>query len=142
MSKVRKGIVSCLILGGLVTVSACQNSTTLKDGTFVGVSQKDENDAYASVTLTIKNQEISDVNFVTYQKDGSIKDEDYGKTAGEITNQEFYNKAQKAVKAMTTYQEQLIETKDIDEVDAISGATISYEQFKEATETALKEAQE
>lgn len=62
-----------------------------------------------------------------------MRDEDYGK----IENQEFYNKAQHALKAAGTYGPKLVEMQNMDKVDSLSGATVSYKQFSEATKKAL-----
>ena len=51
-----------------------------------------------------------------------------------------YKKAQTAVKAIKLYPAQLVETQDLNKVDAISGASISYSQFVEIATIALNEA--
>jgi major membrane immunogen (membrane-anchored lipoprotein) len=109
-----------------------------QDGTYVGKSSEDEDGAYGEVTITVEGGKIADCVYVTWQKDGTIKDENYGKVNGEISNQEFYDKAQLAVDAMEGYARQLAETGNLSDVDAVSGATISYDQFVEAVENALQ----
>ncbi|MDR1510751.1 MAG: FMN-binding protein, partial [Synergistaceae bacterium] len=86
----------------------------------------------------ITDGKVTDCSYVTWQKDGTIKDENYGKTDGEISNPEFYEKAQLAVDAMEQYARQYAEAGDLAGVDAVTGATISYDQFVEAVEDALK----
>ena len=61
---------------------------------------------------------------------------------GEIANRDFYNKAQKARAACDKYAQQLVSKGNIDDVDAISGATVNYNEFVEAVNTALKDAEE
>ena len=51
-----------------------------------------------------------------------------------------YQKAQVAVDAMKIYSAQLVETQDLNAVDAISGATVSYKQFVETVTRAVEEA--
>ncbi|MDR2553022.1 MAG: FMN-binding protein, partial [Treponema sp.] len=92
------------------------------------------------ITLTVKDGKPGACTFITRQKDGTIKAEDYGKIGGEISNADFYEKAQLAVRAMKGYAEQFVETGSLEKVDALSGATISYEQFLEAAEKALEKA--
>ncbi|NPD11656.1 FMN-binding protein [Enterococcus sp. MMGLQ5-2] len=122
----------------LVCLTACHaKETTLKDGSYEGTSSKDDEGAYAKVKLEIENEKIQQVEFQTIQKDGSIKDSEYGKRNGEITDQNFYNKAQLAVNAMKSYSQELEENQSLEKVEVISGATISYNQFKEAVEAAL-----
>jgi major membrane immunogen (membrane-anchored lipoprotein) len=111
--------------------------TSMPDGSYVGKSSPDDTGAYAEVTLVFKNQQLENCTFVTIQEDGSIKDQDYGKINGEISNSDYYDKAQLAVQAMQSYAQQYQELKDLREVDAISGATIAYNQFVEAVQNAL-----
>jgi major membrane immunogen (membrane-anchored lipoprotein) len=56
---------------------------------------------------------------------------------GEISNQAYYDKAQLAVRAMEAYAQQYVATQDVKAVDAVSGATIAYDQFREAVGEAL-----
>lgn len=126
-------------LFALLLFSGCQSKDkALTDGTYQGVSTKDDEGAYAKVKIEIENKKIKSVAFETIQKDGSIKDAEYGKKNGEIADQNYYNKAQIAVKAMETYRAALESKQSIDEVEVVSGATISYNQFKEAVKDALK----
>jgi major membrane immunogen (membrane-anchored lipoprotein) len=118
------------------------------DGTYTGQSsvyESDEDDdngnGYGVVTITIENGQITGCIYDTYEPDGTLKDSDYGLQDGEVSNRDYYNKAQKAVAACEKYAESLVETKDIDEVDAVSGATINYNNFKEAVKDALKQDQ-
>jgi major membrane immunogen (membrane-anchored lipoprotein) len=111
-----------------------------KDGAYTGRSGADDTGAYGEVTLTIAGGKVTDCRFVTWQKDGTIKDADYGKVNGEISNQAYYDKAQLAVRAMQQYAAQYLETQDLKALDAVSGATIAYNQFIEAAEIALEQA--
>ncbi|WP_010259439.1 FMN-binding protein [Treponema primitia] len=111
-----------------------------KDGTYSGKSGTDDTGAWGEITLTLKDSKVTDCVFITRQKDGSIKDENYGKVNGEISNQDFYDKAQLAVRAMEQYRRQFLENQSLKDLDAVSGATIAYNQFIEAVEGALEEA--
>ncbi|MDR1589218.1 MAG: FMN-binding protein [Oscillospiraceae bacterium] len=124
----------------ILTVLASCGLGGYKDGTYTGTSGKDEHGAYGEVTITIKDKKVSDCKFVTWQSDGTIKDENYGKENGVITNSDLYAEAQLAVNAMKSYAEQLVNKGKLSSVDAISGATATYNQFREAAEKALKEA--
>ncbi|MDR0423997.1 MAG: FMN-binding protein, partial [Clostridiales Family XIII bacterium] len=112
------------------------------DGAYSGVSSLDDEGAYAEVDITIEEGKISACSFVTRQSDGSLKDADYGKVNGEVSNRDYYDKAQLAVAAMGQYADDLVETGDISQVDAITGATIAYDQFREAVADALHGAQQ
>ncbi|MDR1043432.1 MAG: hypothetical protein LBL54_05945, partial [Clostridiales Family XIII bacterium] len=89
------------------------------DGMYTGKSSEDENGAYGEVTIIIEGGKVFDCAYVTWQKDGTIKDENYGKVNGEISNQDYYDKAQLAVEAMSTYASQFAETGDLSKVDAV-----------------------
>jgi major membrane immunogen (membrane-anchored lipoprotein) len=67
-------------------------------------------------------------------------DANYGQVYGEISNREFYDKAQLAVRAMEAYAKAYRETGDLTKVEAVSGATVSYNQFLEAAVEALERA--
>ncbi|MDR2355633.1 MAG: FMN-binding protein [Clostridiales Family XIII bacterium] len=108
-----------------------------EDGLYTGFSSEDDDGAYGEVTVAVEDGAITACGFVTRQKDGSIKDEEYGKVNGEISNREFYDKAQLAVRAMQQYADALVELQSAAKVDAISGATIAHGQFLEAVADAL-----
>ncbi|MDR1616015.1 MAG: FMN-binding protein [Syntrophomonadaceae bacterium] len=138
----KTGVFLCSLLLVLALISGCgSSSSSYKDGVFIGKSTEDDRGAYGEVTLTIKSGEIAGCQFVTWQKDGSVKDEEYGKVNGVIANQDYYDKAQLAVTAMARYAGQLEEVKRLDAVDVVSGATNSYDQFTEAVQSALEQAE-
>jgi major membrane immunogen (membrane-anchored lipoprotein) len=111
-----------------------------RDGTYTAKSSPDERGAIGEITLVIEKGRITKADYKGIMKNGKLKDQDYGKTNGKIENQEFYRKAQIAVKAMPSYPAKLLETQSVDSIDAVSGATVSYRQFSEAVKAALKQA--
>jgi major membrane immunogen (membrane-anchored lipoprotein) len=111
-----------------------------KDGVYFGKSGEDDSGAWAEVSITIAGEKISSCTFVTRQKDGSVKDENYGKVNGEISNRDYYDKAQLAVAAMKKYEAEFLRAGNLKDVEAVSGATIAYNQFTEAAEIALDAA--
>jgi major membrane immunogen (membrane-anchored lipoprotein) len=110
------------------------------DGVYTATSGADDRGAWGEVTITIADGKVADCLFVTRQKDGTIKGEDYGKINGAISNQDYYNKAQLAVRAMAQYARAFRETGSLSKVDVVSGATIAFDQFNEAVTAALDEA--
>ena len=141
-----------MCLTGALFLSACSSGPkSYKDGTYTArssmyeaLSDEDEDeggDGYGEVTITLKDNKITACTFTTYMTDGTVKDAEYGKQNGEIANQDYYNKAQRAVRASENYAVQLEAKGDLKQVDAISGATISFNEFKEAAEEALKQAE-
>jgi major membrane immunogen (membrane-anchored lipoprotein) len=129
-----------LLAVATLSLGACGGSgnvETHEDGVYTGVSSEDDDGAYGEVTIIVEGGAITDCTFVTWQKDGSFKDENYGKVNGEISNRDFYDKAQLAVAAMAQYADALVETQSPDAVDAVSGATIAHGQFLEAVADAF-----
>ena len=138
----------------MLIATACSSggSKTYSDGTYTGQSEvytsedSDEEEAagdgYGVVNLTIENNKITACEFQTYMTDGTLKDSEYGKKDGEVKNSDYYNKAQKAVAACDEYASQLVQNGSLDGIDAISGATINFNEFKEAVNAALKQAEE
>jgi major membrane immunogen (membrane-anchored lipoprotein) len=120
----------------LLALAGC-GKAVYKDGVYTGKSGADDTGAWGEVTLTIGEGKIRGCEFITRQKDGTVKAEDYGKVNGEISNQAFYDKAQLAVAAMKKYAADYTRTGNLKDVEAVSGATIAYNQFLEAVEEAL-----
>ena len=129
-------------------LSGC-GSVSYADGTYEGRSSAyelleenaAEGDGYGVVTITITDNVITACTYTPYQADGTVKGEDYGKTGrGAIASQEYYHMAQRAVQACQTYADQLAAEGDLQKVDAVSGATIAYDQFLEAVQDALDKA--
>ena len=107
--------------------------TGAKDGTFAADSSEHAQLGHSHVELTIENGAIAKVVHTGFDKDGKQKDENYGADKPEGVRK----KAQVAYKAITSYAEQLTSKKDLAKVDAIAGATVSYDQFNEAVAKAV-----
>ncbi len=108
----------------------------LKDGTYSGMFTSTKDGATTSVNLTIKDQKIVDCELIAKDAKGDIKDENYGKDAGEKN----YQIAQKAVAGMKQYPALLVELQDVHDIEAISGASISLVEFRIAVQEALAKA--
>ena len=137
--------ISCVMV--LAGCGSGTKTAVYKDGTYTATSSVYTNDdgsedgnGYGTVTLTIKDGKIADCSYQTFEVDGTLKDEDYGKQNGEIANRDYYSKAQKAVAACDEYAKLLVANEGLDGLDAISGATVNYNEFKEAVQLALEEA--
>ena len=70
------------------------------------------------------------------EADGTVKDEHYG----EKGSPQSYQLAQKALEGLRTYPDHLLAAQDPNQIDAISGATVSLKRFREAVWNALKQA--
>ncbi len=136
-------ILSIFILTGCGNENISNNSSASnkidlsqsKNGTYSAESSRDDKLGYGRLTLTIDNKKIIDAKFVGVDLFGEDKGENYGSIFGKDSAD--YKKAQIAVQANTIYAEQLIETQSLEKVDAISGATISYNQFVESAKIAV-----
>ncbi len=135
--------VFAILLSAVLIASAfagCGNSNrTYKDGTYTGKSavisgdEEGNGNGYGDITAC---------EFKTYEEDGTLKGEDYGMVDGEIKNQDYYNKAQKAIKGSEEYAKNIVNKINPEDVDSISGATYSYNQFTDAVFDALDKAAE
>lgn len=147
MKKLITLLLAASMAGTLVLAGCGSSSKSYKDGTYEGSSSVYENEdgsedgnGYGVATVTIKDGKITDCTYLTYEIDGTLKDEDYGKEDGRIANKDYYNKAQKANAACAEYASMLVANGKLDGIDSISGATINYNEFLEAVENALNQA--
>ena len=103
-----------------------------------GVYSASSTDAYGEtkVTLEFKDGKIVKCELLAYDKDGNLKDENYGKDSGAKN----YELAQISLKGFMQYPELLLKTQNIDEVDAISGATGTFMQFKTLVQNLMRTA--
>ena len=116
--------------------SCCDLSKT-KDGTYTAESSVDKVHGKAVITLTIKDHKITAVEYKGIDKDGTtVKDENYGNDK-DPTNAK---KAKVAYESQRKYADQLLQKQKLGKVDAISGATINYDQFVEAVKKDLEQA--
>ena len=122
--------------------TGCSAAGNYTPGTYTGECAENEDGDYAVVELTIgEDNKITAVDFKSYEKGGKLKDADYGKQDGKIANQDYYNKAQAAMEAAEGYRQKFLETGDLGAVEAVSGATLSYDQFTECVDIALSKAE-
>jgi major membrane immunogen (membrane-anchored lipoprotein) len=133
-----KKVAVPIILVLLALVLAACGGGKLKDGSYEGRSTADSRGAYGVVKIEVKDGKIASAEFLQYNSDGTVKDESYGKESGE----ENYKKAQDALENSRQYPEKLVETQNVDKVDAVTGATSSWKQFQEAAKDALAKAKE
>ncbi len=137
-------------LSAAALLAGCgQAAVSYRDGEYTGQSSvyesedgTDNGNGYGVVTIKIENGNIADCKYQTFETDGTLKDKDYGKEDGRIANKDYYNKAQKANAACAEYASMLVSNGQLDGIDAISGATINYNEFTEAVNNALESAKE
>lgn len=144
----KRWIGAFILVASLGGLTACGDSNaSYQDGTYEGQSSvytsedgSDDDSGYGVVSLTIKDGAITACTYQTYEPDGTLKDESYGMEGGKIANRDYYNKAQKAVAACEEYASQLVQSGSAKDVDAITGATINHDLFREAVDDAMSKA--
>ncbi len=129
-----KKVVNLILCLALVFVVTACGSSAYEDGVYEGKFEGDNSSM--SVEITLKENKIVDCKMWAYDREGQIKGENYGKGSSDAN----YQKAQLAVEAMKGYPAKLIETQNVEDIDAIAGATISLKEFREAVSDALKKA--
>ncbi|MDR3248395.1 MAG: FMN-binding protein, partial [Treponema sp.] len=58
---------------GLIVLGAC-GQPAYRDGTYAGKSGPDDTGAWGEVSVTIAGGKVASCRFLTYQKDGAVKD--------------------------------------------------------------------
>lgn len=111
-----------------------------RDGVYTAEAEPEEVGGAISLTITVSEGKITEVQMKNTDRNGKEKDEDYGKTDGKITNPGLYKIAQQSVEATAKFPQLLIEAQTPDGVDAISGATLSYRACIKAANEALEQA--
>jgi major membrane immunogen (membrane-anchored lipoprotein) len=128
-----------LIIGFILLVSFLQ--TTYKDGVYTGKSQSfyTREPYVGEVKITIKDGKITQVDYsITDTAKNEVFDPSYEKHfAG---NPLYIQQCRNDLKGMETYKKQLLQNQHIEKVDAVSGATWSYNIFKASVDQALKKA--
>ena len=108
-----------------------------KDGLYEGEYRSGEGNESTRAVLEIRGGRIVACQLIAVDSEGRVKDENYGKDGSEKN----YRLCQIAVQGMRQYPGMLIETQDIDAVDAVSGATVTLKEFRLAVRQALKKAE-
>ena len=118
-------------------------SRIFKDGSYEGKSRSIYTDEpfWGIIRITIKDGSFSAVNFMV--RDSNLHEtfsENYEKHYE--GNQVYIEQCRNDWKGIQTYPKLLFETQNHNKIDAISGATWSYDIFKASLGEALKNAEE
>lgn len=108
-----------------------------KDGVYTEKSEKEKNGGYVIVTLTIENGAIKLCTMEMYDRENNPKDEKYGSGGPD----QVYKIAQAAIESAAQYPELLVQAGSIEDVDAISGATETYDVFRDVVQKLLEQAE-
>lgn len=135
-------LASLTVMLSTTAYSQTQDSTIkLKDGTYSGQSRAKYiyEPYWGSVHLTIKNGSVSDIRFVI--RDSNLHETFDGNYEKHFEgNAEYIKQSRNDWKGVQSYPNIFSEKQDINKVDAISGATWSYNIFKASVNDALKNA--
>lgn len=116
-------------------------SVIYKDGTYEGESRAKYiyEPYWGNVHLTIKNGLITNIDFII--RDSNLHEIFDGKYEKHFEgNAEYIQQSRNDWKGVQAYPKNLSEKQDINKLDAISGATWSYNIFKASVKEALKDA--
>lgn len=130
-----KKIVSLVLIFTMVmtiAIGCSDNKAELADGVYSAEGEFDERGWKSTITITVENGKIEDVDYDEVTEDGSKKSEDdeYAqsmKGVSGVTPEEAYEQLEDALES----------SQNVDKVDAVSGATSSSEQFKNLANEAL-----
>ena len=112
------------------------------DGVYFGESRSIyvQEPYYGPTTVTIKDDQIVSVDFRIIDKThNEVFDEKYEKHFK--GNDEYIQQCRKDWEGVQTYPKTLLKKKSIEKVDAVSGATWSYNMLRASLQEALKAAQ-
>jgi major membrane immunogen (membrane-anchored lipoprotein) len=112
-----------------------------KDGTYEGKSRADyiSEPYWGDVRLTLKKGLIIEIDFII--RDSSLHETFDGEYEKHFKgNPEYIQQNRNDWKGVQTYPKKLSEKQDINKLDAISGATWSYNIFRASITEALKKA--
>jgi major membrane immunogen (membrane-anchored lipoprotein) len=108
------------------------------DGNYSGQSRFKYTDEpyWGSVSFTLKNGQFAGINF--FIRDSNLHEPFDGNYEKHFEGNELYiQQNRNDWKGVQAYPGKLMETQDIDKIDAISGATWSYNIFKASVKEAL-----
>lgn len=98
-----------------------------RDGTYGAKTETDQYGYYGEIELMITNGKITKVTYDEKDSEGKPKGPDYPYPQGPESE--------------TKYEERLLQTQDPEKVEVITGATQTWEKFKQTAKEALKKAE-
>ena len=140
----KKAALICFLIFYIIFIVSCSNpkvKNQLLDGTYESESRAQYiNEPYwGQCRIIITNGEIAEFEFRIIDKScNQIFDENYEKHfAG---NAIYINQCRNDLKGLKEYINRFVETRDLNKIDAVSGATWSYNIFRDAVTKTLEKA--
>lgn len=124
-------LLLCLSL--VLLLSSC--GSKYKDGSYIG-KYTDEDGETTELSIDIKEDKIVNASIRELDPNGDPKDSNYGRDGGNVN----WQTAQYALLQVPKYEQMVLEAQEVDKLDSISGATVSYLRLKEALKEALESA--
>lgn len=124
---------AALVVAGIVGFMSLRPAA-YRDGVYSGSASGAFGET--KVTLTIADGRIVKCDLEALDDDGNVKDAHYGEGSSEAN----FRMAQTALQGIGEYPKKLIESQNVDGIDAVSGATVSLLDFRSAVKQALEEA--
>lgn len=125
--------VAALVVAGIAGFMSLR-PVAYRDGVYSGSASGAFGET--KVTLTIADGRIAKCDLEALDNDGNVKDAHYGEGSSEAN----FRMAQTALQGIGEYPKKLIESQNVDGIDAVSGATVSLLDFRSAVKQALEEA--
>lgn len=122
-----------LTVSMILVVGCTGGKANYEDGLHSEEAEIDDRGWKSTITITVENGKIQEVNYDEVNEEGvsKTKDAEYGalmKEEAGITPREAFKELEEALKS----------SQDVDEVDVVSGATTSSEVFKSLVKDALE----
>ncbi len=124
----------------LAIVGCAKEKANFKPGVYqIKSSVTDEKGGYGELSVEVSaDGKIAKCEFLTFNQDGTVKDDSYGSGLPEGQRK----LAQDAVKANATFAEQFKQYQNVDDVDAVSGATWNYNLFTDCADQFMSQAKQ
>jgi major membrane immunogen (membrane-anchored lipoprotein) len=134
--------ISAFTIGSKNITDAFQSrSVRYKNGTYYGQSQSEytAEPYWGQVSISVKRGKIAGVDFIVRD---SAKHETFSEKYERhfATIPEYVEQCRNDWKGIQTYPKKFLENQNLSKVDAITGATWSYNLFRDSAEEALKKA--
>jgi major membrane immunogen (membrane-anchored lipoprotein) len=124
-----------------ISYKPLQDSVKYKDGTYEGQSRASYTDEpyWGIVHFTLKNGHFTDISFMV--RDTNLHETFDAKYEKHFEgNPEYIKQSRNDWNGVQAYPKKLAEKQDLNKVDAMSGATWSYNIFRATVQEALKKA--
>jgi major membrane immunogen (membrane-anchored lipoprotein) len=133
------GFIACVVL--VLNTGTLNAKNQFKNGVYTGESRSNYTSEpfWGQVTLQIRNDSITLLTFLILDKDkNQVFGPDYEKYFKD--NPVYIEQCRNEVKGIKTYTEAFLRTKSMEHLDAVTGATWSYNIFKDAMKATLEKA--